>query len=193
MNEGSGIMLALLAAGQSRRFGDRDKLSAMLGEKVLGLHAAETGAELPFIRKLVIGSPMHDCAPQWGALGYQIIANEEAAQGQATSVRLAAAQAIEVKAGALCIMLADMPFVTSDHIGRLIAAFEQSGGTSTVASARNGRAMPPAIFPSAAFETLIALKGDSGARSLLADAKLVKADDPILLDIDTGADLADAN
>lgn len=186
-------MLALLAAGQSRRFGDRDKLSAMLGDKMLGIHAAETGAELPFIRKLVIGSPMHDCAPQWGALGYQIIANEEAAQGQATSVRLAAAQAIEVKASALCIMLADMPFVTSDHIGRLIAAFEQSGGTSTVASVRNGRAMPPAIFPPAAFETLIALEGDSGARSLLADAKLVKADDPILLDIDTGADLADAN
>jgi molybdenum cofactor cytidylyltransferase len=193
LNENSGIMLALLAAGQSRRFGDRDKLSAMLGGKMLGLHAAGVGAELPFARKLVIGSPEHDCAPQWSALGYQVIANEDAVQGQATSVRLAAAQAIATGASALCIMLADMPFVTSEHIGRLIAAFEQSSGTSTVASARDGQVMPPAIFPAAALESFIGLEGDSGARGLLADAELVDADDPILLDIDTEADLERVN
>lgn len=186
-------MLALLAAGRSRRFGDQDKLSAMLGGKMLGLHAAEVGADLPFAHKLLIGSPEHDCAPQWSALGFQVIANEDAAQGQATSVRLAAGQAIETGASALCIMLADMPFVTSDHLDRLIAAFEQSGSASTVSSARDGQAMPPAIFPAAALESLIALEGDSGARKLLADAELVDADNRVLIDIDTEAELAQAN
>lgn len=186
-------MLALLAAGQSRRFGDSDKLSALLGEKMLGLHAAETVANMPFARKLVIGSPKHDCAAQWSALGYRIIANEDAALGQATSVRLAAAHAIETGATALCIMLADMPFVTRDHVGRLIAAFEQSGSTRTVASARGGQPMPPAIFAADVLPSLITLEGDSGARRLLADARLIAGDDHLLIDIDTEEDLAQAN
>jgi len=186
-------MLTLLAAGQSRRFGDRDKLSAMLGEKMLGLHAAESGASLPFAHKLVIGSPEHRCAKQWREQGYQIIANEDAAEGQATSVRLAAAQAINRGATALCIMLADMPFVTRDHLGRLIGAFGQSGCTNIIASARAGQAMPPAIFPSGALKKLIALEGDAGARGLLADACLVAGNDQMFMDVDTDEDLARAN
>lgn len=191
MNERSGIMLALLAAGQSRRFGDQDKLGAMLGNKMLGLHAAETGAAMSFVSKLVIGSPQHDCAKQWHDLGYQVTRNEDAAQGQATSVRLAATHAIEIGASALCIMLADMPFVTRDHIGKLIATFEQSGGT--VASARNGQAMPPAIFAFDTLQSLMTLKGDIGARKLLAGAHLLAGGDQMLMDIDTKQDLAQAN
>jgi molybdenum cofactor cytidylyltransferase len=190
LNKDSGIMLALLAAGQSRRFGDSDKLNALLGDKMLGLHAAETGAAMSFSHKLVIASP-HGSAEQWSNLGYRVIANQDAALGQATSVRLAATHAIDAGASALCILLADMPFVTCDHLGRLIAAFEQSGGT--VASARDGQAMPPAIFSIDALESLLALEGDSGARSLLADARLVVGDDPVLIDIDTAENLAQAN
>lgn len=191
MTKGSGILLALLAAGQSRRFGERDKLSALLGGKMLGLHAAETGAAMPFARKLVIGSPDHGCAAQWSALGYQIIANDAAAQGQATSVRLAAAHAINSGASALCIMLADMPFVTRDHLGRLLATFAPSGGM--VASSRDGRAMPPAIFSVDELETLTTLQGDAGARGLLSKARMVAGDDDLLMDIDTTEDLARAN
>lgn len=184
-------MLALLAAGQSSRFGEADKIAAVLGDRMLGLYAAETAAAIPFACKLVIGSPEHDCAAQWRHLGYKIIANENAGRGQASSVRLAAAQAIEKGASALCILLADMPFVTREHLDRLIAAFEQSGGT--VASARNGHAMPPAVFPAGKLAALLALDGDSGARTLLAEAGQVAGDDPLLMDVDTVADLARAN
>jgi len=193
LNENSGIMLALLAAGQSRRFGDQDKLGALLGDKMLGLHAAGTGAGMPFSQKLVIASPEHDCAAQWRELGYRVIANEDANQGQATSVRLAAAHAVEAGASALCIMLADMPFVTSDHLARLIKTFEQAGETKTAASARSGQAMPPAIFPSAALDSLLELNGDTGARILLKDALLVTGSHRLLMDIDTPDDLAEAN
>lgn len=186
-------MLALLAAGQSRRFGDRDKLSTMLGDKMLGLHAAETGAALPFLQKLVVGSANHPCAAQWSDLGYRVIVNEQAALGQATSVRLAATSAIQERAKGLCIMLADMPFVSSDHIGRLMTAFERTDETITVASSRNGQAMPPAIFPHGTLETLLALEGDSGARTLLANAQQIAGDGSMLMDIDNETDLVQAN
>lgn len=186
-------MLALLAAGQSRRFGDRDKLAALLGGKMLGLHAAGTGAGIPFSQKLVIGSPTHPCAAQWSDLEYRVITNENAAKGQATSVRLAAAHAIDTGATALCIMLADMPFVTRDHIGKLIEAFDQSGRTSPITSSRSGQPMPPAIFPSTALTRLMELEGDAGARRMLTDAHLVAGDDQMLMDIDTEDDLSRAN
>lgn len=184
-------MLALLAAGQSSRFGDQDKLRAMLGDKMLGLHAAEMAAAMPFAEKLVIGSPDHDCASKWRDLGYQIIPNDAAEQGQATSVRLAADHAIKSGARGLCIMLADMPFVTRDHLGNLVADFARYGGI--VASARDGHAMPPAIFSSDDLKSLTKLQGDAGARGLLSDARLVAPDDNLLMDIDTAEDLARAH
>lgn len=186
------MMLALLAAGQSRRFGDQDKLGALLSGKMLGLHAAEAATDISFAQKLVIASPDHICAAGWRAMGYELIVNEDAAQGQSTSVRLAARQAVEAGASALCIMLADMPFVTSGHLGNLIERFEQAGETRAVASVRSGQAMPPAIFPSGALGGLLKLQGDAGARKLLADALLVTASDQLLMDIDTADDLAEA-
>ena len=184
-------MLALLAAGQSRRFDDGDKLAALLGNRMLGLHAAETAAAMPFSGKLVIGSPAHDCAPQWRKLGYEIIENLEALEGQASSVRIAAAHARDSGAAALCVLLADMPFVTADHLGQLIRAFDRSG--DTVASARGGQVMPPAIFPAETLEQLLALEGDAGARAVLAGAERITGGDPLLIDIDTREDLARAN
>ena len=50
--------------------------------------------------------------------------------------------------------------------------------------------MPPAIFPKSRFPELMALSGDQGARLLLRDAVGVLADQRILADIDTPADLA---
>lgn len=158
---------------------------------MLGLHAAETATDISFTGKLVIGSPEHRCAAQWKRLGYRIIANDDAALGQATSVRLAAAHAIEAGASALCIMLADMPFVTLGHLDKLIAKFTESG--STVASARQGQAMPPAIFSADALRSLTDLEGDSGARRQLTDARLVPGEDPVLIDIDSAEDLVRAN
>ncbi len=187
------MMLALLAAGQSRRFGDQDKLGALLGDRMLGLHAAATAAETGFVGKLVIGTRDHVCAAGWRDMGYEVMDNGKAAQGQATSVRLATARAIDAGASSLCMMLADMPFVTRDHIEKLVAAFDQTGGTRTVASARDGQPMPPAIFPADALAELMELKGDTGARKLLANAVLVSGSDRLLADIDTPDDLAEAN
>ena len=184
------MILAILAAGGSRRFGDGDKLTTQLGGKMLGLHVAEALQDASFEQKCIVTSVDHPCAHDWAARGYKVLVNENAAEGQATSVALAARHAKEQNADALCICLADMPFVTAEHIGQLQDHFARREGTRIVASSDGDRTKPPAIFPSEYYEKLIKLKGDSGARSLLVNAEKVRVNEGILMDIDTPENLA---
>ncbi len=191
---GNGTMLALPAAGQSRRFGDQDKLTALLHGKMLGLHAAETLATLPFDHHVIIASdPDHPCAAGWKELGYDVIVNEHAAEGQSTSVRCAAQHAVVCDASALLICLADMPYITSEHIQRLAQAFQDCGQDTVIASSGHSKAMPPAFFPSNQFAFLQDVQGDQGARKLLQTAHLIPVTDDSLLDIDTPEILAMEN
>ena len=50
--------------------------------------------------------------------------------------------------------------------------------------------MPPAIFPASLFPALSKTTGDHGARSLLQQGVAVFADEAMLADVDTVADLA---
>lgn len=187
-------MLAILAAGQSRRFGDTDKLTAPLHGKMLGLHAAETLANTGFAQQAVITSSAdHACAQRWRELGYTIMVNPRREHGQSTSVALAASEAASHGARALCICLADMPFVTGGHITRLISQYAARSGERIIASSHAGQPLPPAIFPKKYFQQLQRLKGGNGARSLLEMADLATAEAHILLDVDTPDELAALN
>ncbi len=187
-------MLAVLAAGQSRRFGAEDKLTAVLHGRMLGLHAADTLTRLAFDHRIIITSDLdHPCASAWQDMGYDIIINDHAAEGQATSVRCAAQLAEEHGVGALYICLADMPYIKRQHIRNLSQAFEDRGRKTIIGSGDNGKIMPPAIFPSSQFAALQDLQGDQGARKLLQTAHLVSAPDGSLLDIDTPEILAAEN
>lgn len=187
-------MLAVLAAGQSRRFGDEDKLTASLHGRMLGLYAADTLTHIAFDRRIIIAASLdHPCAASWRAMGYDIIVNESAAEGQSASVRCAAQRAIEYGASALHICLADMPYIVHQHIQRLSQTFEDHDQNKIIASSNGSTAMPPAIFPSGQFATLADIKGDQGARQLLQIAHLVAAAEGSLLDIDTPEILAMEN
>jgi len=186
-------MLAILAAGQSSRFGDQDKLTALLGDRMLGFCVSDNLEHLSFLNATIIApKDGHACTKRWRESGYDILINEKAAEGQSTSVRLAAIQAQLVKADALCICLADTPFVSSENIEQLVSEFRRLGQMKIVASSNGKHAMPPAIFPADQFENITALDGDKGARSLLFDASTITFAKSNMLDIDTPEDLAEA-
>ncbi len=188
------ICLAILAAGQSRRFGDADKLVQPLEGRMMGLHIPATLAPLDAGSRVVIASSdNHPCADEWRALGYAIAVNENATQGLGTSVATAAEVAMERSADALLICLADMPFVPITHCERMIDTFRSDDSSAVIASDSSTAVSPPAVFGRALFPKLVKLDGSAGARDMLLSATRVAIAPKLLADIDTVQQLCKAN
>ena len=181
------IAVAILAAGRSQRFG-ANKLLADLDGMPLGLRAAHMLSRLGFGWQYAICDAA--LAPSFRQAGFDTTINDDPAAGLSRSLHLAVNKARQTKARALLICLADMPFVTPDHIAALIAEMECTNGI--VASTDGTKSMPPALFARDHWPALLRTSGDAGARSLLSEARLVTAPAAILIDIDTTADLAAA-
>ena len=179
------IAAVLLAAGRGMRFGG-NKLEAILGDTMLGLHAARTLAEMQFGSLFAVHDPSHGAlAAAFTDHRFTLIDNDDPSAGLSHSLALAAEAALTTDADALLICLGDMPFVTRAHLLALIGA----GGEDVVASAIGDARMPPALFPRSRWSTLMHLSGDAGARTLLRDAIVVQGPSAMLADIDTRADL----
>lgn len=177
------VVLVLLAAGLSRRFGG-SKLDADLHGMPLGLHAATALAEIPFrARVAVTGRSRIDYA----AHGFHVVTNDDPARGQSRSVALGVAAARTLGAAAVLVALADMPRVTADHVRALADAAD--GPDAVVASRDGDAAKPPALFGRGRFDALLALTDDRGARDLIRSGRLVAAPPGALVDVDTTADL----
>jgi CTP:molybdopterin cytidylyltransferase MocA len=191
MPEAPRLAVAVLAAGQSRRFGSADKLAALLGDSLLGEHACRTLAGLASAQRWVIAArPDHPCAPGWRVAGFEIAVNPAAESGMGSSVALAARLAQEAGAAALLIALADMPLVSLRHFQALVTRAAGLGPDAMIASAAGDVAMPPALFGSAHFAELARASGDVGARHLLAGAERLAGDPTWLIDVDDAEALA---
>lgn len=193
MAEGARYVAAVLAAGQSRRFGPADKLAASFRGQLLGELACHTLAGLDFAQRWVIAARAdHPCAPGWHAAGFTLAVNADAASGMGSSVALAARLALEAQADGLLIALADMPLVPADHYRALIARAAALGPAAIVASSADGLRQPPALFGRDHLAALASLTGDAGARALLHQAEPVTCAPDLLIDIDDKQALSQA-
>ena len=117
--------------------------------------------------------------------GWTIIENRDANQGIGTSIHAAAQAAASFTR--LVIVLADMPFVSPEHIAILARAKRM-----TFTRHADGSAGVPAAFPEAMFDLLAKIPPGRGAANLatLRDADVIDpSDTAILSDVDTAADL----
>jgi len=181
----SGLLaIAVLAAGSARRFGG-GKLDADCAGKPLGRWALEAARSLgPDALAVVVG----DEALRF-AEGAELVRNPYAGKGLGTSVAAAARWAIERKADALLIMLADMPLVTGGMLRELA-----EGPLPAAAIHPGGKPGAPACFPAGQLSAVQALQGDGGAGALLRDhdgVRLVACDAAELRDVDRPEDLAE--
>jgi CTP:molybdopterin cytidylyltransferase MocA len=153
------------AAGAARRMRGRDKLLEPVdGRPLLARTAAvalATGA--PVVVTLPPDRP--ERAAALAGLPVVTVTVADAAEGLGASIRAGMA-ALPAGAGAVLLLLADLPEIETADLAAMIAAQARTGGILR-ASAGDGTPGHPVILPSRLFPELAALAGDEGARALL--------------------------
>ena len=185
------IVGLLLAAGSATRFGS-DKLQHSLphGVSMAVQSARHLKSQLPRV-VAVVRPHSSDLAKNLSAEGCQVVVCENAAEGMGASLACAV-RAAGVADGYL-VALADMPFVRPSSIAAVRDAL--AGGAPLAAPFWRARRGHPVGVASEFVEELLSLRGDEGAKALLAAnaRRLVKipvGDPGVIRDIDTPADLA---
>ncbi|WP_052207829.1 nucleotidyltransferase family protein [Croceibacterium mercuriale] len=181
------VLAAVLAAGRGRRFGG-GKLDARCAGRPLGAWALQAVAQAGIVQRIIIVPPQVPGFAQQS--GWPLFVNPASEDGLGTSLACAARAAMQQGAGALLVLLADMPLVDAALLRRLLA----SPAPAAVAHAP-GRPGVPALLPASILPELASLAGDSGAAGLLrtiAGLALVSAPAAALLDVDDAAGLAQA-
>jgi molybdenum cofactor cytidylyltransferase len=162
------VAAVILAAGQGRRMGGPNKLTARfdgvpLVRRVVEQALASSAMQPPLV---VTGHRSGEVSDSLVGLPVQLIHNPDYAEGLATSLKAGLAAVPPHAAGAL-VILADMPGVTSDVMDRLIGAFRARGGPSIVLPTVDGKRGNPVLWPRNYFPELMSVTGDTGARGIL--------------------------
>jgi molybdenum cofactor cytidylyltransferase len=126
--------------------------------------------------------------------GVEFTHNPDFAQGMAGSI-IAGIEALPGDVAAALICLGDMPAIEATEIKRLMAAFDADGTAAICAPIAQGRRGNPVLFARRFFPELLALRGDSGAKSVIAAHGDVVAEVPMagsgtLVDLDTNEEIA---
>jgi len=176
----------LLAAGESRRFGQPKQLLAWHGQTFIQAVArAGLAAGLdPLI--IVTGSNAEQVEQALVDLPVQIVRNREWQVGQSSSIR-AGLEALPNETGAAIFLLTDQPQVTPTIIRALVEqhATDLAPILAPLIIDRRGN---PVLFDRVTFPDLLKLRGDVGGRAIFSKynvAYLPWHDDSLLLDVDT--------
>lgn len=190
------VHAVVLAAGRSSRMGGPNKLLAAFGGKPLVRRSVEQAmTACPGAVTVVVG---HQAARVRGAidgLPVAVVENPDFALGLSTSLK-AGLRAVPSEAAGALVMLADMPDIGAAELKRLIAAFDDAGGSQIVRATHGGKRGNPVILPRATFAEVEKLEGDTGARHIVEagggaviDVELGEA---ASVDVDTPEALAEA-
>ncbi len=189
------IAALVLAAGQSRRMGATNKLTALVDGKPMVAHAVD--AALASSASTVVVVTGHQAAEVRASLGDRPVAlvnNSEFAEGLSASLKVGVAALPDGIDGAV-VCLGDMPRVTAADLDRLIGAFNPLEGRAIVVPTWNGKRGNPVLWDRRFFAAMQDLSGDVGAKHLIGENEEVVAEVPmdragVLLDVDTPDALA---
>ena len=187
MTEIAGI---LLAAGSARRFAAAKLLHPLRDGLPVAAVAAQSLVQVLPNTLAVVKPGDHDLIQVFTELGLHIVENPLADEGMGTS--LAAGINATAMADGWLIALADMPWIQPTTISALVDGLEN--GASMVAPVYAGRRGHPAGFSSHWLQPLRDLRGDKGARGLIAENPdalelLTTEDAGVLRDIDYPHDI----
>lgn len=168
------IILVLLAAGDSRRFGE-NKLLYMLEGKPMYEHIADTIGKLPdkqWKEKIIVTQykKIMENMKEWG---YHIIENTESNLGISHSIHLAIEKiqlmyqtGVIYRPYAICFIVCDQPYLRSATIETFVKGYVKSRkGIGCLCF--HGERGNPVIFSDKYEEELLLLAGDVGGKKVL--------------------------
>jgi molybdenum cofactor cytidylyltransferase len=185
------IVGLLLAAGSATRFGS-DKLRHALPHGVAIAVQAARHLKMELDRVVAVVRPgSAELAQALTNEGCEVVVCKNAAEGMGASLACAAREVGE--ADGYLVALADMPFVRRTTIAAVRDAL--AAGAPLAAPYFRARRGHPVALSRAFYKDLSNLRGDAGAKALLArnESALVKVpvgDPGVIRDIDTPGDLA---
>jgi molybdenum cofactor cytidylyltransferase len=193
----SGIGIVVLAAGRSTRFaaGRASKLLALVGDTPLVRLAVNAAVDSRVGEVLVItGDRSDDVALSLAGLPVRVVREPRFGDGMATSLGRGVLESRT--ADAILVTLGDVPGVRPEAYQRVADRWRSTGASIVVPRYADGSPpAPPTLFGSAMFDELMALRGDVGARSVIARHASVVVEEPMAWpaprDVDTLDDLDD--
>ncbi len=154
----------VLAAGASRRLGTPKQLLPFRGEALLrrAVQLALTAGAAPVF--VVLNPAQAHIVTVLSGLPVACVPNPDAPEGMGTSLcaGVKAVRAFYPRIDRLLMLVCDQPLLRPEHVRALLAL------PPPAAAAYNGKLGVPAVFAQSHFAALASLRGDQGARSLLA-------------------------
>jgi molybdenum cofactor cytidylyltransferase len=148
----------VLAAGTSTRMG-RNKLFLELEGKPLVRHVVERAAGAGFVPLLVVLGHEADLVQRpLEGIAYQPVMNPDYERGVNSSLRAGIRAASDTGAEAAVVVLADMPFVTTEMMTALIDRYRR-GDAPLVVSDYGGVNAPPILYDGSLFGELAVSEG----------------------------------
>lgn len=184
-----GLAALVLAAGGGARYRGTKQLARYRGRTLVERAARAAQRVCSAGTVVVTGADGAAVARAVSCLPVTVTHNSSWQSGLSTSLA-AGISAVPAGACALLVLLCDQPLIGDADLDDLVQAARRN--PQRVVAAHYGRVTGvPAIFPRKFWPALQALRGDTGARTLIAALDAVAVDMPhAAVDVDTQEDLA---
>lgn len=182
----------LLAAGLSSRMGANKLLLDIDGEPLVARSARRAAAAGLSPLVVVLGHQAEEVRGALAGVDCRPVVNPAYEQGIVTSLR-AGLDALPPATAAAVVLLADMPFVTTEMIAALVARYRESTAPLAI-SDYAGVEAPPMLYDRALFAELAAMDdgrcGKQVVRRHRGEAEVLSWPAAALADLDTPDDVA---
>ncbi len=157
----------ILAAGQSRRMGDLNKMTVEVAGKPMVRHVGEAAVTSAIAEILVVtGHKPNDVKDALNGLAITLFNNPHYENGLSTSLSCGI-KALSNDISSALILLGDMPYITSSMIDELAEVALQNPN-HIIVSTHDGKRGNPVLWPRSFFDELCNIQGDTGARHIMA-------------------------
>jgi molybdenum cofactor cytidylyltransferase len=184
------VSAVVLAAGESRRMGEKKELLPIAGEPMVRAVVGKLLASAKVDEVIVVLGERADdvggCLAGFTDERLELVGNRRFREGMGTSLAHGV-RACSWGTDAIVVALGDAPFFTVEHVDAVIDA--HASGAAIAVPVNGGRRGHPVVFDGAYRAELEALEGDAGARDTIEReaASVVDVeigDDAFLVDID---------